>query len=124
MANFEMASRGKFRFPYKGNVSVEDLWDLSVTDLDSIYKVLNSQVKQAKEESLLATKSKEDEILSAKIDVVKYIVSVKVEEDNARLKAKETREKKQKIMAVLAEKQDNDLRNKSTDELMKMLEEM
>ena len=57
---FEVASREKFRFPFKGMVSVEDLWDLSVTNLDQVFKALNSELKQAKEESLLDVRSKQD----------------------------------------------------------------
>ena len=40
---FEMATRTKMRFPFKGMVSTEDLWELSVKDLDAVFKVLNSQ---------------------------------------------------------------------------------
>ena len=121
---FEIAVRCKLRFPYKGMVSVEDLWDLSVENLDSVFKTLNSQIKTAKEESLLVTKSKEDEKLSLMIEIVKYIVSVKLSEENARLKAKENKEKKQKIMEIIASKQDADLLSKSTDELQAMLNEL
>ena len=46
MSIFEKATRGKMRFQFKGLVSVEDLWDLSVQDLDKIFKSLNSQKKQ------------------------------------------------------------------------------
>jgi hypothetical protein len=121
---FETATRSKFRFPFKGMVSVEDLWDLSPENLDSIFKTLNSQVKKAKEESLLVTKTKEDETLNTMIEIVKYIVNVKLAEENARLQAKEQREKKQKIMEILSAKQDADLQNKSVEELQAMLNEL
>jgi hypothetical protein len=112
------------RFPFKGSISVEDLFDLSVKDLDSIFKILNSQLKQIKEESLLSAKTKEDKELDAKIEIVKYIFSVKVEEENSRLKAKEQKEQKQKILEILSVKQDEGLKNKSIEELKQMLNEL
>ncbi len=121
---FEVAVRTKMRFPFKGLVSVEDLWDLSVRDLDSVFKVLNSQLKQVKEESLLEIKTKEDKELDTKIEIVKYIVGVKLEEENLRLKAKEKREQKQKILEILSVKQDQSLQNKSEEELQSMLDEL
>lgn len=33
---FEAATRYKYRFPFKGMISVEDLWDLKLQDLDSV----------------------------------------------------------------------------------------
>ena len=59
---FEKASRLKLRFEYKGLCSVEELWDLSVQELDNIYKVLNSKAKAMREESLLQEKTKEDQL--------------------------------------------------------------
>ena len=120
---FEAATRGKFRFPFKGMIDVEQLWDLSLTNLDTVFKALNSQVKQAKEESLLNTKSKEDEILDMQIEIVKYIVSVKLAEKEAREKAFANKEKNQKIMEIIAAKKDEELHNMSVEELEKMLAE-
>ena len=74
---FEEATRKKYRFPFKGVCTVEDLWDLSLINLDSVFKTLNTQAKQSKEESLLAVKSKEDQILDDKIAIVRYIVAYK-----------------------------------------------
>lgn len=31
---FETASRRKYRFPFHGSINTEDLWDLSVQNLD------------------------------------------------------------------------------------------
>lgn len=121
---FEYAARNKLRFPYKGMITAEDLWDLNVRELDSIFKTLNAQVKKAQEESLLETKSKEDEVLSVQIDIVKHIVRIKQDEEAARLFAKERKEKKQKLMELINAKQDEDLHSKSIDELKAMLAEL
>lgn len=121
---FEVAVRSKLRFPFRGLISVEDLWDLNVENLDTVFKELNSQIKRAQEESLLKTKSKQDEELELKINIVKYIVSVKLEETDLRVKAMEKREQKQKILKILSDKQEESLQNKSIEELEKMLEEL
>ena len=121
---FEVATRTKMRFPFKGMISVEDLWDLSVQNLDKIFKTLNSQRKEVQEESLLDTKSSEDERLETQIEIVKYIVNVKLEEQAARVKAAKNKEKKQKIMALIAKKDDEAMENMSKEELQKLLDEL
>lgn len=121
---FEYAVRNKVRFPFKGMISVEDLWDLSLTNLDSIYKTLNKQIKQSEEESLLITKTNVDTELEVQIAIVKHIVSVKLEEQDAREKAAAKKAQKQKIMAIIATKEDEALQNSSVDDLRKMLNEL
>lgn len=121
---FEVATREKMRFPFKGMISVEDLWDLSVQNLDKVFKILNSQRKEAQEESLLNTKSSEDKRLDTQIEIVKYIVNVKLEEQAARVKDAENKEKKQKIMALMAKKDDEAMENMSKEELQKLLDEL
>ncbi len=121
---FIKASRKKIRFSYKGLATTEDLWDLPVTELDGIYKSLNAKAKLVKEESLLETKTDGDEELMLQIEIIKYIVSVKLEEKKEAEKAKERKEQKQKIMSILASKQDEALQGKSVEELQKMLEEL
>lgn len=121
---FEYATRNKIRFPFKGMISVEDLWDLSLVNLDSIYKMLNKQVKQSEEESLLNTKTDVDTELEVQIAIVKHIVSVKLEEQNAREQAAAKKAQKQKIMAIIASKEDEALHNSSVDDLKKMLDEL
>lgn len=119
---FEYAVRNKVRFPYKGMVDVEDLWDLSVEELDKIYKILNAQVKQSQEESLLLTKSVTDELLETQIEIVKHIVTVKLQEQAARAKAADKAAERQKILGIIARKQNESLENSSIEDLNKMLE--
>lgn len=121
---FEIATKGKFRFTFKGVISTEDLWDLSVKELDSIFKGLNTKLKEVNEESLLQTKTIADKELEVKVEIIRYIVKVKLEEQEAKTKAKEMKEQREKIKEVLAKKQDQSLENKTQEELIAMLEEM
>lgn len=120
---FELAVRKKYRFPFKGQISVEDLWDLSVTNLDSVFKTLNKEKKQNEEESLLSAKSEEDKEVENKIEIVKYIVAVKQSEIAERVASKEKAQRNQKIAAIIERKQDEALESKSIEELMKLLED-
>lgn len=121
---FEMATRNKYRFPYKGMISVEDLWDLNQTQLDSIYKALNKEVKANQEDSLMFSQTQTDLDLQAKIEIVRHIYTTK-EQDAARsAAAAENAEKKRRILEILEQKQEDSLKNKSEDELLKMLNEI
>lgn len=120
---FEKATRNKYRFSFKGQLSVEDLWDLDVRELDSIFKALNAQIKREKEESLLAVRSDADEELETKISIIKHIVSVKLAEKEKAIADAENKARKQRIMAILADKQDDELKGKSIEELKAMLSE-
>ena len=121
---FEKAVKGKYRFSYKGQIAVEDLYDLPLGSLDTVFKTLNAEVKKTDEESLLQTKSEEDDILATKIEIVKYIFNEKLEEKKNRQEAAERKEKKQKIMQIIATKQDEALQNASVEDLQKMLDEL
>lgn len=114
---FEIATRNRYRFNYKGVMTVEDLWSLRVEDLDTIFKMLNRQKKAADEDSLLATKSAADTELANKIELVKYIVSVKLDEAEDRKTAAEKKEQRDKILAIMAKKQDAKLENMDMAEL-------
>lgn len=120
---FKIASKKKYRFAYKGVVTVEDLWDLSVEELDKIYKSLKSKQKAEAEESLLATTSKEDKELNNKIEIVKIIVADKLEAKERATKSAEKRAKNQRILEIMADKADAELKAKSLDELRAMLDD-
>ena len=118
---FKYAFQNKLRFPFKGQIQTEDLFDLSMENLDAVYKALSKIAKSEEEESLLSTKTKEDEEIKIKMAIVKEIFSDKQAEASARLLVAETKAKNQKITAIIARKKEADLENKSIDELEAML---
>lgn len=123
---FEEASRLKLRFDTgMGFVTVEDLWDIPLTgrgfDLDDLAKSLNRAVKDSEEESFVVKKNTENKILSLKFDIVKHVIKTKLEEAEESEKAAEVKAKKQRILAILADKQDEELKSKSADELKDLL---
>lgn len=124
MANlFEIATRAKYRFPYKGMIGVEDLWDLSPSQLDTIYKTLNKNLKTQGEDSLLSEGSA-DPTISNMVEIVKHIFTVKQDEVKARKAAAENAEKRKRILEVIAQKQDEALLNMSEADLQKMLDDL
>lgn len=124
MEMFEKAVRNKIRFNYKGTCSVEDLWDLNLTALDSIYKEVNTELKAQTEESLLGTKNRDVDMLELKIEIIKHIVTTKQAENEARRDAAKKSADKQELLALIEEKKKEGLRTKSVEELTKMVEEM
>jgi len=105
------------RFIHKGLCTVEDLWDLPLKSLDSIFKELNNRLKMQKEESLLETKSNEDEILDLQVALIKHVVEVRLAEKKLRLDATEKAARKEKLLGIIAEKQEEGLRGMSIEEL-------
>ena len=121
---FEVATRANYQFPFRGMINVIDLWDLSLTNLDSVFKSLNAEVKKFEEESLLHTKSKEDVEISNKIEIVKYIVNVKLDEKKKKENDKKNAETRQKLLEIKAKRQNAALENMSDEELDKALAEL
>lgn len=122
---FKYAVENKLRFPYyKGQITVEDLFDIDLPDLDFIFKNLNSQIKKANEESLMETKTSKDETLDVQIAIVKTVFSQKKAEKEAKAHEKEIKEQKQHIAQILANKKNEALNNMSVEELEKMMSEL
>ncbi|MBE6724923.1 MAG: hypothetical protein E7576_06975 [Ruminococcaceae bacterium] len=120
---FEIATRKKYRYPYKGSISTEDLWDLEIDQLNIVYMALNKTAETQEEKSLLSTPTV-DENLQNKIDIVKYIFSVKQGEIIAQKEATEKKRKEQLILSLIEAKQNEKLRNMSEEELRTMLDNL
>lgn len=121
---FEKATRLKLRFDYRGQIATEDLWDLPLETLDTLFKGYNARATTAKQESLLETKSQEDEILDLRIEIIRHIVTVKLAEREARKEAVARKAQKEKLLTILAEKQDSALYELDPAKLQEMIAEL
>lgn len=122
MENYKLATQQKLRFQTnKGLLSVEQLWDLSLTDLDALAVSLEEEYKQSGKKSFLVVKSVKDKTAKLRFDIVLDVLTSKVEEHQALTEAKEVKEHNEKILTLIAEKKDESLKGKSVKELEKLL---
>ena len=121
---FDIASRKKYRYPYKGQISTEDLWDLTPAQLDAVYKALWAQKPPVVTDSLIAVRTDEDADLDNKINIVRYIFETKQREAAERKDRAEKLARKKRLTEILAHKEEAALENLSPEELRKMIDEL
>jgi hypothetical protein len=125
---FEQATRAKLRFSTPaGMLSVEDLWDLPLTstakraNLDDVARLLDAELKSTTSISFVSDVSEVNAQTKLAFDVALHIINVKVAEAKAAQEAVAIREKKQKIMAIIEQKQAEALSASSIEDLQQML---
>lgn len=127
---FLTATREAWRFPSaKGQLSVEQLWQLPLInnrdkfDLDGVAKLVNADVKQQSEESFV-TPTKTDNTPRLKLDLVRYIIQVKLDERTAATNALAKAEERKKILDILDRKTDAALEATSVEDLKARLKQL
>ena len=126
---FETAIRSKVRFETtKGQLSTEDLWDIPMTSklgfsLDDIAKGLYKRIKETEETSFVVKKSPKNKLLELKFEIVKYIIKTRLEEKEIAKNALAKAQQKEKILGLIADKEDEELKSKTKEDLLKMLED-
>lgn len=128
---FVTALRSKLRFQStKGELSVEQLWELPLRgngdfNLDSVAKATNKALNAASEESFVETKkSQAQSRLELSLDIVKYVIETKLEEEAETKRRADNKLEKEKLLKILAEKQDGKLSELSEKELQKRIREL
>ena len=123
---FETASKTKLRFSSnKGMITSEDLWDLSLADLDEIARETYKRVRDDMDHvSFVRPVSKVDSTDLLRLDIVKRVIEVKMEERDAAEKTVLQNAKKQRILNIMAEKEDENLKGASLEDLRQMLAEL
>jgi hypothetical protein len=123
MSIFEKASKAKLRFSTsRGQLSTEDLWDLSLESLDQIAINVDKQIETSGTKSFIGKRSTKNAELELALELLKHIISVKLAEKDAKAKRAEKSAKVAELKALIAEKSVEELRGKSTQELLAELD--
>lgn len=125
---FETAVRKKFRYETtKGLITTEDLWDMPLLsknsfNLDILAVSLSNQLEEVK--SFVTSRSKTDSETKAKLDIVVHVIDTKLKDAQNKEQAAVQSEKKQRILSILKDKQDDTLKGMSEADLRKELESL
>lgn len=125
---FEFATRNKLRFAsLRGELSVEQLWDVPLRssddfNLDRIARNANKALKDATEESFVSsTRTPAHVRLEMSLEVVKRVIAVKIADEETAKRRAENKKEREKLLEILAEKQDGKLSKLSEMELQKRI---
>lgn len=115
---YKEASRLQLRVQTnKGLLSIEQLWSLSVADLDALAVSLEDEYKASGKKSFLTVRSVKDKTAKLKFDIVLDILNTKVEEAEVAKQKKDDKEHNDKIFKLIAEKQEAGLSKLSIRQL-------
>lgn len=123
MSIFEKASRQKLRFETRqGLISAEELWDLSLSSLDTLAKSVNKRLKEESEESFISEKSSSNTELDLKLEILKHVIQVKLKEKEDSKNRAEKRSRIEFLEGLLAKKTMETLEGQTADEIAAQLE--
>lgn len=114
---YKEAARVDLQFPYRGNSSVHDLFQIDLEKLSDLHVQLTAAAKLGDGESLLVKLTKEDTLLQLRISIVKDIFETKQAEQAKRKEAAGNRARREKILGLMERKGEEALNNKTMEEL-------
>lgn len=121
MENYKQASLAKLRFNTpRGVLATEQLWDLVITELDTLTVTLEAELESSGKKSYLVKASEKSKVAKLRFDIALDILNTRVELAQAATDVEETKQHNQKIDALIAEKKDASLRSLSVEELEKL----
>lgn len=119
------ASKMKLRFATsKGNLSVEDLWDLSLPALDRLAVSYDEELAKSPRKSFITNDTPSNSELELKFNIVKDVITDKLKDKAAREAAKDKAAEKARLTELLAKKQSEKMESMSEDEIRQRLAEL
>jgi hypothetical protein len=123
---FEYAARNKIRFAsVRGELSVEHLWDVPLRSRDefNLNAVANKVWKDIiSEESFVESEKTPEHVRrETALEIVKHVIAVKLAEEADAKRRVDNKIEKEKLLAILAEKQTGKLSELSEKELQRRI---
>ena len=114
----------------RGQVSIYDLWNIPLQskhgfDLDTIAQDYYQQVKEDKStKSFVAKKNIRDRRLVLALDIIKEVIAYKLDEIETSEQAETKKAEKAELLDLLAEREKDELRGLSKDELRERIKNL
>ena len=122
---FERASRLALRFPTsKGEITTEDLWKLSLENLDAMARKIRKEINETSEESLLTSKVQKTSKLQLAYDIIVHIVKVRLEEKDRKEKRQAQQQKLELLQETLMKKEIEKVTSMSEDDIRKTIADL
>ena len=122
---FEKAVRTKLRIKSdRGLLSVEDVWDLSLQELNKMAKSLNKEMKEQAEEDFLEETGTEDLKTKLRFEIVLYVLKTKKAEKESLENEVARKAKKEKLLNILDKKLDAETEEMSIDDIRKEIDSL
>lgn len=120
---FETASRLKLRFDISGQISVEQLWDAKMPALvdyeQQLTEVVDGYGKSTRRTR--AARTIAQEMNELRLEIVTYVLDIRERELEEAKNAASVKEHNQKILELIAQKQNQQLADMSIEDLQKMM---
>lgn len=120
---YKEALQKKLRFKTnKGMISTEDLFDLSLHNLDTLALMLDKKISEAPKKSFIEDLPAEENDDELRFSIVKDIINTKLKARKDNINRAQIDARNKRIAELIAKKEDEALGNKSIEELRAMIQ--
>lgn len=122
MEIFKKASKLKLRFTTTvGVLSVEQLWDLSVQQLDKLAVSLEQKKEESTAKSFIKKTSETNPLAELRFLIVLEVLNTKVAENEKAVLRQQRKAEKEKLLQLIQDKKEGAMNQLSIEELEKRL---
>ena len=120
---YKEALQKKLRFKTnKGMITTEDLFDLSLQNLNTLAIMLDKKISEAPKKSFIEDLLAEENDDELRFSIVKDVINIKLKARKDNINRAQIDARNKRIAELIAKKEDEALENKSIEELRAMIQ--